>query len=37
MPARGDGSEDAGCCSALYMIIEYLFVITNSLSLLLFT
>ena len=37
MIARGDGSEDAGCCSALYMIIEYLFAVTNSLSLLLFT
>ena len=37
MIARGDGSEDAGCCSALYMIIEYPFAVANSLSLLLFT
>ena len=37
MIARGGGSEDARCCSAVYMIIEYLFAVTNSLSLLLFT
>ena len=30
MIARGDGSEDAGCYSALYMIIKYLFAVTNS-------
>ena len=28
MIARGDGSGDAGCCSAMYMIIEYLFAVT---------
>ena len=33
MIARGDGSKDAGCCAALYMIIQYLFAVTNSLSL----
>ena len=37
MIAREDGSEDAGCCPAIYMIIEYLFAVANSLSLLLFT
>ena len=37
MIAIGDGSEDAGCCSALNMIIEYPFAVANPLSLLLFT
>ena len=37
MIAREDGSEYAGCCSAIYMIIEYPFAVANSLSLLLFT
>ena len=33
MIAREDGSEDAGCCLAIYMITEYPFAVANSLSL----